>query len=159
MVYDKIGILTINTFDKENIEAREFVKKLCQDETIKARFQGITVGLLNNPRKEFFDHGFLVSHNNIFIGYIGIGAYDDIKHSVYLRAAIDKDRRGHSYGKILLEEITEYIFQKYPNVEIICLKIAPDNKASLMTANACGYQWLKDDFYGKNNPYINKKLK
>ena len=28
MVYDKIGILTLNTFDKENIEAREFIKKI-----------------------------------------------------------------------------------------------------------------------------------
>ena len=156
MVYAKIGTLTLHTFDKDNNEEKDFLKKICFDETIKKRFQGITIGLLNNPRKEFFNHGFLVTHNDTFIGYIGIGAYDDINHSVYLRAAIDKDKRGHSYGKTLLSEITEYIFQMYPQVENICLKIANDNKASLMTANACGYQWLRDDFYIKYNPYIER---
>ena len=156
MEYTKIGVLTLNTFDKNNIEAREFIKKLCGDNSIKSRFQGITTGLLNNPKNEFFNHGFLVTHNNNFIGYVGIGAYNERENNVYLRAAIDKEQRGHSYGKILLSEITEYIFQNYPQVLNICLKIANDNKASLMTANACGYQWLKDDYYIKVNPYIEK---
>ena len=156
MEYAKIGVLTLNTFDKDNMEARNFIKKLCGDESVKSRFQGITTGLLNNPKKEFFNHGFLVTHDNIFIGYIGIGAYNEIEKNVYLRAAIDKEKRGNSYGKILLSEITEYIFQNYPQVENICLKIANDNKASLMTASTCGYQWLKDDYYIKVNPYIEK---
>jgi len=37
------------------------------------------------------------------------------------------------------------------------LKIDRENKASLMTANACGYLWLTDDFYYKSNPNIKKK--
>ena len=30
-------------------------------------------------------------------------------------------------------------------------------KPSLMAAASCGYEWLRDDFYIKYNPYINKK--
>lgn len=157
MEYAKIGTLTLNIFDKENREALEFIKKLCKDESIQKRFQGITRGLLNNENKEFFDHGFLVTDNGIFIGYINIGNYNEIEHCIYLRAAIDKEKRGHSYGKTLLSEITEYVFQNYPQIESIRLKIANDNKASLMTAFSCGYEWLESDFFIKYNPYIDKR--
>lgn len=151
----KMQTLTINNFNKDNITDLEFIKKLCKDETIKSRFQGILAGLLNN--NEFFDHGFLVSHDNELIGYIHIGAIDKQEHSIYLRAAVDKNKRGFGYGKTILQEITEYIFKNYPQVESIRLKIANDNKASLMTSNACGYKWLVDDYYIKYNPFIELK--
>lgn len=160
MEFAKIGTLILNIFDKENIEALEFVKELCRDDTIKTRFQGIMVGL-SNPQNEFFNHSFLVKHNDVFIGYINISDFNTEEKSIYLRAAITQNKRGLSYGKTLLSEITEYVFKKYPQVENIRLKIANDNKASLMTSNSCGYEWLKDDFYIKYNPYIttNKKIK
>ena len=149
----KIGTLTINNFDKNNITNLEFIKKLCNDDTIKSRFQGMLSGLLNN--NEFFDHGFLVSHNNELVGYVHIGALNFEEKSVYLRAAVDKDKRGMNYGKTILSEITEYIFNNFKEVESIRLKIANDNKASLMTSNACGYKWLEKDYYVKYNPYLN----
>jgi len=157
MKYAKIGTLTLNIIDKENKEDLEFIKKLCKDKTITSRFQGITLDLLNAKKKEFFNHSFLVTHNDEYVGYIKIGQYNEQEKSIYLRAAIDLEKRGKSYGKTLLNEITEYVFQTYSQVESIRLKIANDNKASLMTANSCGYEWLRDDFYIKNNPYINKK--
>lgn len=154
----KLETLTIHNFDKNNKTELEFIKKLCNDETIKSRFQGLLRGLIDD--KGFFDHGFLVSHNNNLVGYVYIGSFNDEEKCVYLRAAIDKDKRGMNYGKTILSEITEYIFKNYSQVESIRLKIASDNKASLMTSNACGYQWLIDDFYIKYNPYIeNKKIK
>ena len=104
-------------------------------------------GLVNNPKLELFDHSFFVKHDSVLIGYINIGAYNKDEKCVYLRAAIDLDKRGLSYGKTLLAEISEYIFLEYPNVHSIKLKIADDNIPSLMTANYCGYKWLRDDFY------------
>ena len=159
MMFTKIGVLTLNIIDRNNRNELEFIKKLCKDETITSRFQGITLDLSNIEKKEFFDHSFIVKHNENYVGYIKIGAYNEDEKSVYLRAAIDKDKRGYSYGKTLLDEITEYIFKNYLKVESIRLKIASDNKPSLMTANACGYEWLRDDFYIKTNPYINKKTR
>lgn len=159
MEFIKLQTLSLHTFDKENKSALEFIKKLCKDETIQTRFQGITSGLLHNEKKDFFNHSFLVTDNNVFIGYINIGTYNKNEKCVFLRAAIDKDNRGKSYGRSLLNEATDYIFKTYPEVESIRLKIAIDNKASLMTAKACEYEWLENDFYIKYNPYINKKRK
>ena len=73
-----------------------------------------------------------------------------------MRAAISKNKRGNKYGKTLLSEITEYIFVNFKAVESIRLKIDKENTTSLMTANACGYEWLSDDFYIKYNSYIKK---
>lgn len=157
--YVSLGTLKLNTFDKDNKQMLEFLKKLIKDETIISRFQGMTVGLLKNDRNEFFGHGFLVTDNNEFVGYIGIGDYNQKEKSVYLRYAIDKEKRGKSYGKTLLNEITEHIFKNYSSIESIRLKIASDNKASLMTANSCGYKWLNDEFYSKDNYYIEKTSK
>lgn len=154
MEYAKLNTLTLHTFDKEDREALAFLKKLISDNSIKERFQGMTAGLLSNPKNNFFGCGFLVKSNNEFVGYIGIGNYNNDEKSTYLRAAIDKDKRGLEYGKTLLAEITEYIFQNYPQVENIRLKIARDNKPSLMTANACDYTWLEGDIFIKYNPYI-----
>ena len=151
----KIGTLTIHNFDKNNKTELEFIRKLCKDETIKSRFQGIFTGLLND--KDFFNRGFLVTHNDNLIGYLHIGAFNNEERCVYLRAAVDENSRGFGYGKTILEEITEYIFKNYSQVESIRLKIASDNRASLMTANACGYKWLENDFYIKYNPYLDTK--
>ena len=148
----KLETLTIHTFDKNNKTELEFIKKLCNDETIKSRFQGLLRGLIDD--KGFFDHAFLVSHNNNLVGYVHIGDFNNEEKCVYLRAAIDKDKRGFGYGKTILQEVTEYIFKNYSQVESIRLKIASDNKASLMTSNACGYKWLENDFYIKYNPYL-----
>lgn len=154
----KIGTLTIHNFDKNNKTELEFIKNLCNDDTIKTRFQGIFTGLLNDT--DFFNRGFLVSHNNNLVGYLHIGALNPEENCVYLRAAVDKNSRGMNYGKTILSEITEYIFKNFEQVESIRLKIASDNKASLMTSNACGYKWLENDFYIKYNPYLdNKKTK
>jgi len=155
MEYAKIGELTLNIFDKTSKQELEFIRKLCKDETISKWFQGIMVGLTNNSKKEFFNHSFLVTHNKDLIGYINIGSYNEEEACVYLRAAIDKEKRGFSYGKMLLTEITNYIFKNYNNIESIRLKIEKENKVSLNTAISCGYEWLKDDYYIKNNPYYN----
>lgn len=95
----KIGELSLKLFNKENLTDLEFVKNLCKDETISKQFQGILVGLTHNPKKELFGHSFLVTHNLDLIGYINIGSYNEDEKSVYLRAAIDKDKRGFSYEK------------------------------------------------------------
>lgn len=154
--YASLGTLTLNTFDKDNKEMLEFLRGLLKDETILSRFQGMTVGLLKNDKNEFFGHGFLVTHDNEFIGYIGIGDYNEKEKCVYLRSAIDRGKRGKSYGKTLLNEITEHIFKNYSSVESIKLKIASDNTASLMTANSCGYKWLGNEIYVKDNYHIKK---
>ena len=159
MEYLKLDTLALHTVDKGDRVALDFIKKLCHDKSISERFTGITGGLLSNPNNEFFGYGFLVTYNNEYIGYIRIGNIFEDEKSVYLRAAIDKDTRGHNFGATLLNEITEYIFYNFHEVESIRLKIAPDNIPSLKTAEAGGYKWLNDDYFVKYNPYLTSELK
>ncbi len=156
MIKRELNTLTLVNFDKENKAHLEFLKKLVHDESIKKWFTGISSGLINNPNNEFFGHSFFVEDNNELIGYINIGNINN-ENSVYLRAAVDKDKRGNNYGKTILSETTDYIFDNFNEVENIMLKIDKENKASLMTADSCGYLWLRDDYYYKKNPNIKEK--
>lgn len=159
MEFIKLETLELNIPEKSDEKAREFIKKLCHDESIKKRFQGIMGGLFDNPNFELLGHAFLVSYNNEYIGYLRVGEILKDENAIYLRAAIDKDARGHNWGAVLLNEITEHIFQNYPEAESIRLKIAPDNIPSLKTAEAGGYVWLRDDFFVKYNPYLTESMK
>lgn len=156
MEFIKLQTLTLHTFESNNKDNLDFLKELINDESIKKWFTGLAGGLLINKNKEFFGYSFFVKDNSEFIGYVNIGNYNKNEKSVYLRAAISKNKRGKGYGKTLLSEITEYIFANFKAVESIRLKIDKENTTSLMTANACGYEWLSDDFYIKYNSYIKK---
>lgn len=154
MEYAKLETLTLHIVDKKNKNDFEFTKKMVFDESIKRWYTSIGNGLLVNPNNEFFNYSFLVKDGDEYIGIIGIGNYNSEEKCVYLRSAVDKDKRGKSYGKKILSEITEYIFSNYNNVESIRLKIDKENIASLATANYCGYTILESDYYIKYNPYI-----
>lgn len=157
MEFAKLDTLSLYLFNKNNDEDIIFIKNICGDTSIKEWFQGITIGLLINKNYEFFNHGFIVKENDKYIGYIGISNFNIEESSVYLRAAILKEKRGLGYGKILLSEITDYIFRNYSQIKSIRFKIAKENTTSLYMANSCDYKWLKNDIYIKYNPYIIKK--
>ena len=156
MEFIKLETLSLHIIDKQNKNDLEFVKKLVKNEGIKKWVHGISNIMSSNEKKEFFDKGFIVKDNDLYIGYLGIGSLNEEK-SVYLRAGLDSDVIGMGYGKKILSEITEYIFSNYQEAECIKLKIDRENIPSLRTANSCGYTWLHDDFYVKYNPYIKKK--
>lgn len=146
--------LELVTFDKNNPRHIAFLKHLVKDKSILKWFQGISAGLLHNFGDTFFDHGFFASIEGNLIGYIHVGAFNREEGSVYLRYAISNDERGKGYGKLLLLEATEYIFNSYPEVESMRLKIDNRNTASLNTALSCNYKWLVNDFYVSYNPNL-----
>lgn len=156
MEYANIGLLTLHTFNIQNENDKSFVMALCKDEAIKKWVHGVTGGLFSNPNNEFFGHTFIVKDEEEYVGFIKIENFNEEGKWVFLRAGIDPNKRGMKYGETLLSEISEHIFENYEEVESIRLKIANDNKASLKTAEACGYTWISDDFYGKSNPYIKR---
>lgn len=145
--------LSLNTFDKDNKIYLDFLKKLLCDKTIKQRFQGFLPNLLRENTNSIIGRGFFVSCDNELIGYIDIGNYNINEKSVYLRCAIEKSKRKKAYGRRILSEISDYIFNTHPEVETIKLKIDKDNVPSLKVADACGYKWINDDYYGLSNPY------
>ena len=159
MKFIDLETLSLHIIDKQNKNDLEFVKKLFKDKDIKKWVHGISNILNENKEQKLFGHGFIVKDNNDYIGYIGIGEFNENEKCVYLRAGLDKDKVGMGYGKKILTEITEYIFSNFEEVADIKLKIDKNNKASLGTANSCGYKWSYDDYYVKHNPYTIKKTR
>ena len=149
--------LTLITFNKENKKHLEFFKKILGG--LENRFQGILPNLMRNS-SSFFNRGYLVSDNDVLIGYIDISSYNEDEQSVYLRASVDSSTRGKVYGKLILKEVTEYIFSNYSNVVSIRLKIEDDNTYSIKTALSCGYLNVPNtQIYVIFNPNINIKNK
>ena len=159
MKYKKLNSICLHTITKESTKEIEFYKELLKDEIISYRLHGLGGILLPPDKFPFLGRSFLVSFNDDLFGYVHIGEFNPHEEAVYLKAAIHRDKRGTGYGKLLLEEITNYIFVNYQEVKCIKLKIAKDNLASIHTANSCGYIWLTDDFYIKYNPYLEEQLK
>lgn len=159
MKYKKLNNIMLHTIAKGSDEEINFYKELIKDDTINYRVHGLSGLTLSTNKYPFLGRAFLTSLNDHLFGYIHIGNYNKEEKAVYLKVAIHKNNRGLGYGKLLLEEITDYIFLNYEEIESIKLKIERDNLASINTANACGYKWLIDDFYVIYNPNLNEDVK
>lgn len=149
----KIGSLSLCSFDKDNKYHIIFLKKLIHDEDILNRFQGFLSKLNNKSSEDIFDKGFFVKNEDELIGYVDFGAYHEDDKSVYIREAIASDKRGKSYGKRILTEVTDYIFKTYPFIESVKARIASDNFASMSMAWNCGF--INDgEYFSLNKSYV-----
>jgi len=157
MKYLKLNTITLHTITKDSLEEIKFYREISKDEEVDKRLHGLGGVMLSVISHPFFGRGFLTSLDDTLFGYLHVGNYNELEKAIYLRAAIDKNQRKNGLGKRLLQEITDYTFLNYQEVECIKLKIARDNIASRNTAISCGYMWLEDDFYIKYNPYLNLK--
>lgn len=151
----ELKTLKLVNFDKKNSSHISFFKKLNGDSSIKKRFQGLLSPLVS---KEKFGKAFLVGDNNDLVGYIEIGEVDPDDDSVYLRAAVDEDKRGHGYGKRILSETSEYLFDN-TDIRSIKLKIADDNIPSMKVAFSGGYEKMGNEIYKLDNPYYKKNIR
>ena len=151
----ELQTLKLVKFDKKNSFHISFFKKLNGDPSIKKRFQGLFAPLVS---KERFGRAFLVSDNNDLVGYIEIGEVNLEDYSVYLRAAVDESKRGHDYGKKILSETSEYLFDN-TDIRSIKLKIADDNIPSMKVAFSCGYEKIGKEIYKLDNPYYKKNIR
>ena len=122
----------------------------------------------SNKDKFTFDVGYVVLNESLEgVGYVFIsGIRND---NLYIEYSITKENRGYGYGKKLLNEVTNYLFENY-NIKDARLDIDSSNQKSIKTAEACGYFLDEDDFerkgyqgkmiFIKDNPYyISKRLK
>ena len=156
----KIDTLTLCEFDKDNLSHMKFLKNMLTDNSIKERFQGFLPNLNKKTYGFSLGKAYLVADDDEIVGYIEVSNYNKSEKAVYLREAIDSTKRKKKYGQRALKEFTDLIFKTYPEVEIAKARIANDNKASLNMADACGFKWISDDYYGLENKYLkNEKIK
>ena len=92
-----------------------------------------------------------------------------VNDEIFVEYSIVNEFRGKGYGKLVLSEVSEYLFNNY-NIKSISLDIEPSNIASIMTAVSVGYieneeEYMKRNMCGKvlyrmdNYNYVNKRKK
>lgn len=94
-----------------------------------------------------FQSAYVVLDENIPIGYVYLSSVHD--DEVFLEVSVLKEYRGKKLGKRITNEICDYLFTNH-NIKSVKLDIDPSNKASLMTAESCGFEFDEEDFESRN---------
>lgn len=150
----KLKTIKLVCFEKKNDEHLKYLKRLLSDESIMSRFQGIFPALVS--RNEFFDKGFFIGYNGELIGCILFGNYNSDSRSVYIRGfALDKEHRGimlndKRLSQIAHDEVVQYIFDTYNEIDSIKISVSPDNIAGNRSAIRYGYSHDSDTNYSKS---------
>lgn len=155
MILDTIELVQYN----ESLNS--YVKQLLIDDNSKYVKQ-VEERLNKKISNTVLGNGFLVKLQDKIIGYVYFSPISNYR--LYLEYSVLKSERKKGYGKLILNEVTNYVIQNY-NIKQIMLDIDRSNLASMNTAISCGYNY-DDDTIGMNdriefildNPYfINKK--
>ena len=144
----KINNIELSLYDSSNEAHNKLLKEF--ESTSKSNYiHSIKERLVNfNTMKTFpFETSFFVAINNKIIGYLFISKC--VNDEVYLENSILKEYRGMGYGKIILNDISNYLIDNY-NIKSIVLDISPSNIASIKTALSCGYTMDEEEYLDRN---------
>lgn len=154
----KLDTIELVIFDRQNSEHIEFLKKIVQDKEITKYFQGFLNNLLRKSN-DIFDRGYFVRVNDQLVGYFDLGKYNEAEKAVYVREAVVKEYRGKhlGFGKLMLKEVSDYLFNTYDDLNCVKGVINKENKFSQNTMFSVGGYSVGNDYYLIENP--NKKVK
>lgn len=156
----KLKTLELVNYEKEKHEA--IINQIILDDP-NHYVKQIAERIIKDNGEEFqFDKGYLVKFKEKIIGYVYFSPISNYR--LYIEYSILKEERKKGYGKLLLQESTNYILENY-NIKKIVLDIDNSNLASMNTAIACGYNYDEETIMTNgriefilDNPYfINKK--
>lgn len=156
----KLNKIELINYDKE--QHKSIINQIIADDPnhyVKQIAERITK---DNGDDFQFDKGYLVKLEEKIIGYVYFSPISNYR--LYLEYSILKQERNKGYGKLILEEASNYILENY-NIKKIILDIDQSNLASMKTAISCGYNYDDETIMSNNriefildNPYfINKK--
>lgn len=142
----KLGIFNLINYDDSYAD---ILNKLNEDDKNHYVKQIDERLILGNHEDEFkLESGYLVELNGKIIGYIYFSSISNYR--IYLEYSILKSERRKGYGKLLLSEATDYIFNNY-NIRNINLNIDKSNLASMELALSCGYTYDENELIYNNN--------
>lgn len=112
-----------------------------------------------------FNSAFIVLDEKNPVGYLFISSM--INDEVFIEYSVLKEQRQKGYGKRIVNEISDYLFENN-NIKSIILDIDPSNKNSMLLASSCGFFFDEEDYEERNyvgkmrfikesNCYINKR--
>lgn len=135
-----IGSLTLEKVDLDDKNHLELLQSLLLENN---EFSGFIRPLFSenfsgNGASIYSSH-YIVSLKGIGIGYVYISNLDSFQR-VSLNYVIESSFRGKHYGKLLLTEISEFLFQKDIHIKEIELYIENSNCYSKKVALDVGFQ-------------------
>jgi len=164
----KLENIELCVYDDDNQVHEQLIKEL-QDNS-KSIYINDTERRIKDfkYKKNFpFDVGFFVQINNELVGYMYISKNN--LDEVFLESSLFNKYKGRKYGKLILEEVSNYLINEY-NLKSLVLDIDPSNMPAIKTALSVGYEideeeYMKRGMTGKilyrldNYNYINKRRK
>lgn len=143
----KLETLNLTRYDEEK---HKFLKDELENGESSSRFIHQIAQRLDNSNfagENIFQSAFVVLDKDIPIGYVYISS--NKKDEVFLECSLLKNFRGKGYGKRLLNEVSNYLFEKH-NIRCIKGDVDPSNKNSLVMLKACGYEFDEEDYEERN---------
>lgn len=98
-------------------------------------------------KENIFQSAFVVLDDNLPIGYVYISS--NRNDEVFLECSILKQFRNKGYGKRLLNELGDYLFEEH-NIRCIKGDVDPSNKNSQMMLESCGYLFDEEEYEKRN---------
>lgn len=138
-----LASLKIESVDYENINHLNFLKKLMQSKDMNYLWDLADKNLANSQS----DYKYIViNKNNEYIGYLNISnptiAY--YGNTVSLYYAIEESYRGNNYGKRIIEEISNWLFEQN-NIDCIVAQVDINNNNSINTLTKAGMKIVNND--------------
>lgn len=135
-----IGSLNLEKVDLDNKRHLGLLHRLLLEDN---EFSGFIKPVLANHKLEYGDDiyssHYIVSFDGIDVGYVYISSLDSFQR-VSLNYVIESSFRGNQYGKLLLTEISQFLFQKSELIEEIELYIENSNRHSKRVALDVGFE-------------------
>ena len=159
--------IKLTTFDRENKEhaliLNEFENGYSKSNMIGKIGDRLLTGRQTSMLE--FSNSYLIYKDNIIVGYLYLTAKQKVGDYIYLEMSILKDYRAKHLGRVLVEAITDYIFENNDSLKEIRFSIDRSNLPSMKVAETCGFYGDIDDInaekidFIKENPYYIKRSK
>ena len=134
-----LGEINLERIDISSREHKKAISKLRDFEARKMMFDvKQTVNLIKNNRE--VGNSSLIKKNKDYIGYIYISNVDN-KEGRAISMMIERSVRNKGYGKIVLNSISTYLFEK-DLAKSIFVYIKDKNTKSKAMASSCGYSLI-----------------
>lgn len=143
----KLETLNLTRYDDEK---HKILKEELENGESASRFIHQIAQRLNNSSyagDNIFQSAFVVLDKDMPIGYVYISSNKN--DEVFLECSLLKRFRKMGYGKRLLNEVSNYLFEQH-NIRCIKGDVDPSNKNSQMMLESCGYLFDEEDYEERN---------
>lgn len=123
------------------------LNKLQIDQNTKKYLGDLKFSILMIEKRKLennINNAYIAYYNDYPIGFISITYSEELYQISY---SILPEYRKQNLGSLLLQEFSEVIFQKYPNIDELTLKIKEHNIGSRNVASLSGFEQIDNETF------------